>query len=263
MCTRSTGRALPRPVDIAADDPPNSPAAGAATCSDVPMVKAVHRICPACECPTSNAEVLPEPRTLVCDRCGAVTPIEPLAPLLFVTGSSGAGKTTLYRHLVGRVREAILIDQDLLWSVSPAHDDPASDYRAFRGLTLHLAERLALNGRPVVIEGTTVPDQIETLGERWYFSHTAYLAVVCDDQELRSRLAARPNWRSSRLDADRMIEANNSFRTVAFDPPMKVLDTTGRTIEDAAAELYGWILAETASWRQGRGERTRDLRSST
>lgn len=52
------------------------------------------------------------------------------SPLLFLTGASGAGKTTLYRQLVGRVREAILIDGDLLWWVNPAHDDPGSWIRA-------------------------------------------------------------------------------------------------------------------------------------
>lgn len=49
--------------------------------------------------------------------CGAATPFELLPPLLFLTGASGAGKTTLYRALVGNVPEALLIDADILWSV--------------------------------------------------------------------------------------------------------------------------------------------------
>ncbi len=139
-----------------------------------------------------GARVEPGEHALACDLCGARTPFEPLPPLLFLTGASGAGKTTLTRALTGTVTEAILIDADLLWGVNPAHDDPASGYRQFRGLTLHLAERIARNGHPVVIEGTCIPEQYESLGERWYFTRTAYLAVTCAEDELRRRLARRP-----------------------------------------------------------------------
>jgi hypothetical protein len=149
---------------------------------------------------TTGAEVDPDRRVLVCDLCGAVTPFRLLPPLLLLTGASGAGRTTLYRHLLGRISETILIDADLLWSVNPAHDNATSGYRQFRALIVHLAERLAANAQPVLLEGTCPLDQYETLGERWYFSNTAYLAVVCDDETLRRRLEARPDWRRSRQD---------------------------------------------------------------
>jgi hypothetical protein len=110
--------------------------------------KAVHRICPACQTPTEGAEVDAVARVLRCDRCGAATPFELLPPLLFLTGASGAGKTTIYHALVGNVPEALLIDADLLWGLDPRHDDPATGYRRFRGLVLHLAERLGTNGWP-------------------------------------------------------------------------------------------------------------------
>jgi chloramphenicol 3-O-phosphotransferase len=212
------------------------------------MQKAVHRVCPACESPTTGAEVDPARRVLLCDLCGAVTPFRLLPPLLFLTGASGAGKTTLYRQLVGRVPEAVLIDADLLWSVNPAHDDPASGYRAFRALILHLAERLAANGRPVLVEGTCTPDQYETLGERWYFSKTAYLAVVCEDETLRRRLAARPGWRRGRQDLEPMLQLNQAFRQQRLDPAPSLLDTTARSVEECAAELHDWIRLQVTDY---------------
>jgi energy-coupling factor transporter ATP-binding protein EcfA2 len=176
-----------------------------------------------------------------------VTSYDLLPPLLFLTGASGAGKTTLYHHLLGRVREAILIDADLLWSASPAHNDPGSGYRAFRGLVLHLAERLAANGTPVLVEGTCVPEQYENLGERWYFSKTAYIAVVCDEAELRSRLRARPPWRLAGADVEGAVAVNEAFRTQRFDPPVQLLDTTGRSVEECASELHAWIRGQVAA----------------
>ena len=207
------------------------------------------RICPECERPTRGAIVEPDTRTLVCDLCGGRSAIALLPPLLLVTGASGAGKTTLYEALVGRVDEALLIDADLLWGVDPAHDDPSSGYRAFRGLVLHLAERLARNGMPVVVEGSCMPEQYESLGERWYFSKTAYLAVVCSDEELERRLRSRPAWRDSARSVDAMVAWNRQFRESAsgHEPPIALLDTTDRSVDDCATELHSWIRREVAS----------------
>lgn len=212
------------------------------------MPAVVHAICPACQAPTSGARVEPGEHVLACDLCGARTPFAPLPPVLFVTGSSGAGKTTLTRFLTGTVTEAILIDADLLWGVNPAHDDPASGYRQFRGLTLHLAERIARNGRPVVVEGTCVPEQYESLGERWCFAGTAYLAVTCAEDELRRRLARRPAWQQDPERLEPLVTLNERFRTApaSFTPAVQVLDTTGRSVPDCAAEMHTWIRARLA-----------------
>jgi hypothetical protein len=187
-------------------------------------------------------------RVLRCDLCNVSSPFRLLPPLLFVTGASGAGKSTLYQALVGDVREALLIDQDLLWSVNPAHNDPASGYREFRGLVLHMAERLAKNGLPVVVEGSCMPDQYESLGERWYFSKTAYIAVVCSDAELENRLRARRPWHDSWSQLDEMLAFNRHLREhgPSSTPVIELLDTTGRSVADCAAELYGWIRREIA-----------------
>jgi hypothetical protein len=204
---------------------------------------AVHRICPVCGNPTTGAEVLPVERVVVCDLCGAASAFGLLPPLLFLTGASGAGKTTLYEALVGKVEEAILINADLLWGVNPAHDDPETGYRQFRGLILHLAERLARNGRPVLVEGSCMPEQYETLGERWHFSKTAYLAVVCSDAELERRLTVRPSWRRSTRHIDTMMAWNRQLRDgpLPTTPPMDVLDTTDRAPSDSAREVHRWI----------------------
>src|SRR5690348_7136086 len=42
-----------------------------------------------------------------------------------------------------------------------------------------------------------MPEQYQSLGERWYFSRVAYLAVVCRGEKLQRRLLARPAWRTA------------------------------------------------------------------
>jgi predicted kinase len=212
-------------------------------------MQVVHAICPACALPTVGAEVSPEDRLFICDLCGTSTAFNPLPPLLFLTGASGAGKTTLSRSLVGTVREAVLVDQDLLWNLDPSHDDPGSNYRRFRGLVLHMAHQIARNGVSVMVEGTCTPEQYESLGERWYFSKTAYLAVVCDDEDLRRRLEARPPWRRSSRLIDPMLAMNQWFKDNAssLNPAVRLLDTTKRPVSECADEVHGWIRGLVAS----------------
>lgn len=191
-------------------------------------------------------------QTIECVSCGHAHPYELLPPILFLTGPSGAGKSAVYEHLLGRTPEAILIDQDLLWGMNPAFDDPASGYREFRSLVFGLALRIAANATPVVVDGTVVPKDYERLPSRPLVSSTAYLALVCEDDVLAERLRARPTWRG--WDADRvavMVEMNRAIKQYAADwePPVELVDTTGRTIAETAGEVHNWIRRETSAWR--------------
>ncbi len=64
---------------------------------------------------------------------------------------------------------------------------------------LRLARQIGQAGLPVVLDGMTIPEQIEPLGERRYFSSVHYLALVCDDAELEY-----PTKRTTEVNADTM-----------------------------------------------------------
>jgi predicted kinase len=203
----------------------------------------MHFICPACRHWTFHATADAAAHEIACDRCGARTPFTPLPPLLYLTGPSGAGKTTVYEALVGTMAEVVLFDADVVWGVAD-FNEPDTQYQRFYQLVLHLAARVARNGRPVVVEGTTIPDNIRRCGEHALFSEIGYLALVCDDAELEARLRARPAWRDSIRNLDAMLHLNQWYKDhAAEDPDLDLLDTTGVDPADTAEAVRHWIMA--------------------
>lgn len=180
----------------------------------------------------------------VCPHCGYAQPFLQL-PLLVISGASGAGKSTICLQLLGRVRRAVLLDADILWQ--PEFNQPEDDYRRFFETWLRLCKNIAQSGRPVVLfnAGAGVSANLEACQERRYFSQIHYLALVCDDQQLAQRLQARPSWRASgspQAVADSQA-FNRWFQESASrgSPAVELLDTSGRSIEDTAAQVERWI----------------------
>ncbi len=105
-----------------------------------------------------------------------------MLPLLIVTGASGTGKSTVLQRLIGTVSEAVLLEGDILWFGDDADIDHFD-------LLLRLSKNVSQAGRPVVLfgAGIGVPDNLESCGERRYFSKINYLALTCDPLVLGAR----------------------------------------------------------------------------
>lgn len=179
-----------------------------------------------------------------CPECGFAHPFRAL-PLLLVGGASGAGKSSLAQRLLGTRDDVLVLDGDILWQ--PAFDSPDDNYRSFRTTWLRLCLSLHQSGRPVVLfsAGMVVPENVEPLMERRYFSAIRYLALTCDDAVLTARLRARPAWRESGQEA--FINAQLAFNRWLREPPAAVaplldrLDTGAATLEESAAGVARWI----------------------
>jgi len=196
---------------------------------------------------------------LVCTRCGArVTPAAPLVcdicgheqkfvrqPLYCLVGPSGTGKSTVGRALLPRLSDRfVVLEQDVLWV--PELRDPTDHHRAFRTAWLRLAATIGQSGRPVLLCGTVVPPELEPLPERALFSEVHYLALTCRPDVLAARLRARPAWRE--WEEPRVAEMLEyavwlERHAANLDPPVQLLDTTERSIEETAAAVCEWLTA--------------------
>jgi len=181
----------------------------------------------------------------VCPECGHRHPFLAL-PLLIVGGANGAGKSTVCNYLTGRLRDAVLLDADILWRAD--FNTPEDNYYDFFDTWLRLAKNIGQSGRPVVLfgAGTGVPSNLENCIERRYFSTIHYLALVCDDDVLAARLRQRPAWRqaSQQPVIDEQVRFNRWFKTYnqsGQQPPITLIDTSTLTLAETAQAVADWI----------------------
>ena len=160
--------------------------------------------------------------------------------LYIVTGASGVGKTRTCEILFRREKEYIVLNSDILWE--NRFNTPSDNYRAFRERWMRLAAAIAQIGLPVVLEGSGLPDHYMNLPERDLFIEIRFLALVCSNEELESRM------RQGRgITDEAWIESSVSFNTWLIDhaaetsPPITRLDTTELTLEEAARKVDQWI----------------------
>lgn len=208
-------------------------------------------VCPACGLYRADQRIeavepdIPGEAIAICPECGNRRSFLRL-PLLIVTGASGAGKSTVCNHLLGRVRSAVVLDSDILWR--PEFNTPDEGFRTFFDLWLRVCKNINQSGRPVVLfgAGVGVPANLEPCVERRYFSAIHYLALVCSDDELAHRLQQRPAWRAAGTDA--YIAEHQSFNRWFRDnvdrrPAIDRIDTTGVDTEITSRQVEAWIAA--------------------
>lgn len=200
-------------------------------------------VCHNCGLYRADKTIDPSGPYAICPECGHKHLFRQL-PLLIVSGASGAGKTTACNALLGRLADVVLLDSDILWR--PEFNHPENNYRDYFELWLRMAKNISQAGRPVVLfgAGVGVPENIEPCIERRYFSNIQYLALVCDDEVLETRLKARPSWRGSgeQTYIDNHVQFNRWFKgQQPGESPIHLLDTTHETFESTVEQVRVWI----------------------
>ncbi|HVN54000.1 MAG TPA: AAA family ATPase [Anaerolineaceae bacterium] len=200
-------------------------------------------ICHRCGLYRADKLIDPKGPFAVCPECGYKHLFRQL-PLFVVSGASGTGKTTILQKLLGRLDEFVLLDSDILWRAE--FNNPEDNYRSFFEIWLRVAKNIAQSGRPVMLfgAGAGVPANIEPCVERRYFSRVHYLALTCEEEVLRRRLVARPEWRGTHAEEfiRAQVEFNDWFKQSADreDDRIELLDTTHDPVETTAAAVAAW-----------------------
>ena len=172
-----------------------------------------------------------------------MTPTKKL-PLFVVTGASGVGKSTTCEELFRQEEEKpyLVMESDILWT--DYYDTPDDNYRGLRTTWMYLCANISQGGKPVVLCGCALPEQFECLPERELFTEIHYLAVVCEDAALEERMKngrgiTEEDWLNGSANFNRWLK-EHADKT---DPPMTLLDITGKTTAEAAESLEQWILS--------------------
>ncbi len=201
-------------------------------------------VCAQCGIYDEKKTIDPTGPWAVCPHCNYQHRFVQL-PLFVLTGASGAGKSSVCLHLPAALPECVALESDILWRSEFA--TPEDNYRSYRNLCLRVAKNVAQGGRPVVLCGTALPEQFELCPERRYFTALHYLALVCDDEFLATRLRARPAWRGAGGDefVTNMTTFNEWIKVNAAttQPPMTLLDTTAISVEQSVAQVAAWVRA--------------------
>jgi energy-coupling factor transporter ATP-binding protein EcfA2 len=201
-------------------------------------------ICNACGAwlDPSALEFTPAASFLVCPVCGHREPLRQY-PLWWIAGSSGSGKSTLMPHLRRELPEFIVFEGEAIdfWRF----DGPPGDYSSLYNQWLKVAHQIALNGHPVVLVATALPQQLDACTFRPHFSPIHYLGLVCTEGVQRERLLARPAWRKA--GSPEFVAGACSFtrhlESLAREPGSSVVlhDTAVCSPEESAAWIAAWV----------------------
>jgi adenylate kinase family enzyme len=197
-------------------------------------------VCPNCGEYRVDKIIVPE--GMMCPDCGFRCKFLRL-PLFILTGASGVGKSTVCLELSTRMKDVVVMESDILWRAE--FNQPETNYREYRETWLRVCKNISQAGKPVVLCGVGVPSQFEQCIERRYFSELHYLALICDQEILASRLRSRPAWRG--VFKSSSIEEQVAFNRWLLDnaqktePPMSLLDTSEITVDETVEKVEQWI----------------------
>jgi hypothetical protein len=167
-----------------------------------------------------------------------------LLPVFIVTGASGVGKSSLIPDLRRLLPEWELFETDILW-------DSGGDWQFVRQNWLRIAHSIAQSGRPTILCGTLLPEDVDRCDHRELFSQVHYACLHCEPAALATRLRTRPAWPPCE---EAFIQEHQVFTrwfqenaATAFDPPLTLIDTTNEPPPITALRVRDWALAR---WKE-------------
>lgn len=202
--------------------------------------------CEACGSGRDLTQLPANGTVLRCPECGHERPFcRP--PLLLVTGTPGAGKSSICARLAGKIPGAILLDVDVFAADMNSVVPPNEDYQAFWRSMIRVAHEISQNNLAVVFFSVMLPQQVlantDVLG---YFESVSFLCLSCDAGVLRTRFIRRlwPETDEQRIEeaVDRWRRFNDLLMDAArLTDHVDVIDAT-RSVAEVESDVGRWIL---------------------
>jgi predicted ABC-type ATPase/DNA-directed RNA polymerase subunit RPC12/RpoP len=203
--------------------------------------------CEACGAGRDLIQIPAHGPVLRCPQCGHERRyVRP--PLLIVTGTPGAGKSTVCARLAGRIPGAVLLDADVFAGQMTSDVPPNEDYPAFWRAMTRLAHEISQNNLAVVFFSVMLPQQLlantDVVG---YFESVSFLCLRCDADVLRRRFMRRVGSGGETQGIEAAVDRWGRFNDVLLDAArstdgVDVIDAT-RSDGQVESDVRGWILA--------------------
>jgi len=204
--------------------------------------------CDACGAGRDLIQIPAHGTVLRCPQCGHerffVRP-----PLLIVTGTPGAGKSTICARLAGRIPDAVLLDADVFAGQMVSDVPPNEDYPAFWRSMTRLAHEISQNNLAVVFFSGMVPQQLLANKDVLdYFESVSFLCLKCDAEVLRPRFIRRGGSRTDPPGIEAAVDRWGRFNDVLMDAArstdcVDAIDAT-RSVGEVESDVRGWIMAK-------------------
>ncbi|WP_310604233.1 hypothetical protein [Anaerosporobacter sp.] len=174
-----------------------------------------------------------------CPKCGDTWKFNSL-PLYILTGCSGIGKTTTGIEIMKKQMDVVVLDADMFYNIMPGATE--EDYYAQVEQLESLSKNIMQSGKPVLWTMAGNLDKLKHTYNSRFFSDIHCLALVCDEDALRSRMTegrgiVDEGWIKSSIDYNNYFKTHTSLGDTEFD----IYDTSEKSMSEVSDYVIGWM----------------------
>lgn len=194
-------------------------------------------ICPQCGNYDWDKEV--SENTVRCPKCGHTWPFRK-APIYFLSGCSGIGKTTTAQALMQLTDEYVILDADMFHAIMQPKTQ--EDYQQQVEQIFSLTKNLNQAGKPVLWTMAGNLDKLPHSYGTQFFSEIKVLALTVEENLLRHRMTVGrgihdEGWIQSSVDYNEYFKTHTMIGDTAFE----TLDCSYKTPEEVARQVLEWL----------------------
>lgn len=171
----------------------------------------------------------------VCPDCGREFEFR-YWPLRTLEGALGVGKSVTAGRFDRNCPLAVF-EGDLLVDLLGGE----LSWGAICVLSLRICLTLHATGQRALCVGGLYPHDPADSPETRYFSRFDRCALVCDDDDLESRLRGRPHFQKNPEDVDEFLDVNRWYREEGPPAGIETVNTTDADPDRVARRIAAWI----------------------